>query len=290
MQRFKTRDELLDYLEDKALGIRKKIIELTVLGGAGGSHVGGSLSETDILVALYHHILKYDPKNPSWPERDRFILSKGHGALGLYPVLADVGYFSEELFSTFHLLDSPFGWHPDMKKLLGIEMSTGSLGHGLSVAIGVALSARLEGAEWRTYCLLGDGELDEGTVWEAAMSAAHYKLGNLIAIVDRNGLSLDGPTEEVMALNPLKAKWEAFGWNGIEIDGHNMQQLVDTLESLPPPSSSKPMAIIANTVKGKGVSFMENAAEWHMGGLSAEKAEEVLAELESNRPPRRCSQ
>jgi transketolase len=272
---------LLERLECKAVDIRKKIVELTVI--AGGGHIGGALSMTDVMVALYYHYLRVDPANPGLPDRDRFILSKGHGALGICPVLSDLGYYPEELMANFNGLDSPFGMHPDMHKIPGIEISTGSLGHGLSIAVGCALAARLDSASWRTCCLLGDGELNEGMVWEAAMSAAAFKLGNLVAVVDRNGFSLDGPTEEVMPLEPLARKWEAFGWRVQEIDGHSMAEIVAALAALPPTGSEVPQCIIARTVKGKGVSFMENKAEWHYGGLDEEKAGVVLDELERSR-------
>ena len=272
---------LIERLESKVVEIRKKIIDLTVL--AGGGHIGGSLSMTDLLVALYYHRLIYKPADPRWAERDRFILSKGHGALGLCPILADVGFYPEELMNNFNGLDSPFGMHPDMHKIPGIEMSTGSLGHGLSIAVGCALAARLDNAAWRTYCLLGDGELNEGIVWEAAMSATKFKLGNLVALVDRNGFSLDGPTEEIMPLEPLRDKWSSFGWQVREIDGHDMGEILAALDSLPDPSGPAPQCIIARTVKGKGASFMENAAEWHYGGLDDEKAAEVKAELDRSR-------
>jgi len=269
-------------LENKAVDIRKKIVDLTVV--AGGGHLGGALSMADIVVALYYHVLNVDPKQPRWAERDRFILSKGHGALGLCPVLADVGFYPEELMADFNGLDSPFGMHPDHNKIPGIEMSTGSLGHGLSVAVGAALAARLDRAGWRVFCLLGDGELNEGMVWEAAMSAKQFKLGNLVAIVDRNGLCLDGPTEEVMGLEPLAEKWRAFGWNTVEVDGHDMKALLGAFHALPPADSDRPTCIVARTVKGKGVSFMENDPVWHYGGLDDEKAAAVCAELESHRP------
>ena len=274
--------EIVARLEDKAVDIRQKIIDLTVV--AGGGHLGGALSMTDVVVALYYHVMNYDPGNPSCPERDRFILSKGHGALCLCPVLADVGFYPASLMDDFNGLDSPFGMHPDMNKIPGIEMSTGSLGHGLSVAVGAALAGRLDGAAWRVYCLLGDGELDEGMVWEAAMSASHFGLGNLVAIVDRNGFSLDGPTEEVMALEPLADKWRAFGWHTVEIDGHDMAAILEAFAALPPSDAAAPTCIIARTIKGKGVSFMENKAEWHYGGLDETKAAEIRAELERARP------
>jgi len=280
----KTREELIYFLQNKATDLRKKIIELTVI--AGGGHIGGALSMIDILVVLYYHILRIDPKNPRWEERDRFILSKGHGALAICPVLADLGFFDEALLANFNQLDSPFGMHPDRNKVPGIEMSTGSLGHGLGVSIGVALSGRLDGAKWRVYCLLGDGECHEGSVWEAAMAAAHYKLGNICAIVDRNMFCIDGPTEKIMALEPFQQKWEAFGWNAIEVNGHDFAEMLEVFENLPPVESGKPTVIIAKTVKGKGVSFMEGVGAWHYGGLDSEKERQALEDIEKLRPKR----
>jgi len=274
-------DELVKELEDKAADIRKRIIQIGVACGDG--HFGGALSMTDIAVALYYHVMNYDPGNPGWRERDRFILSKGHGAMCLYTILADRGFFPEADIESFGKLESPFGWHPNMHKNPGIDMSTGSLGHGLSVAVGAALAARLDRAPWRVYCMLGDGELDEGTVWEAAMSAAHFELGNLVAIVDRNGYCGDGSTEEVMALEPLADKWRAFGWETLEMDGHDMRKLLGFFDSLPPPDSDKPVCLVAETVKGKGVSFMEGKFEWHYGGLDDDKGAEALGDIEAAR-------
>lgn len=275
-------EELIRFLEEKTADMRENIVKLTWVAGSG--HIGGGLSMIDIIVALYYHVLKYDPHNPKWPERDRFILSKGHGCIALCPVLADVGYFPVERLDTFNQLDSPFGMHPDFRKIPGVEMSTGSLGHGLSIAVGAALSARIDNASHRIFCLMGDGELNEGLIWEAAMSAAHYKLGNLVGIVDRNGLSLDGFTEDIMSLEPLLQKWEAFGWRAWEVDGHDMRALLDIFEKLPPTSDTKPTIIVAKTVKGKGVSFMENTIDWHYGNLDEELRDQVLAELRSKRP------
>jgi transketolase len=262
--------------------MRANVVKLTHIAGSG--HIGGALSIIDILVALYYHVLKFDPKNPRWPERDRFILSKGHGCIGLCPVLADVGYFPVELLDTFNHLDSCFGMHPDGNKIPGVEISTGSLGHGLSIAVGVALAARLDGANHRVYCLMGDGEVNEGMIWEAAMSAAHYGLGNLVGIVDRNGLSLDGPTEEIMALEPLRQKWEAFGWRARQVDGHSFEEILDAFAQLASPKDRQPTVLIAQTVKGKGVSFMENTIEWHYGNLDEQLRDQVLAELLGKRP------
>jgi transketolase len=283
-QQFDSRADLIRFLENKVIDMKKKTIELTRI--AGGGHVGGALSMMDVVVALHYHIMKLDSKKPRWEERDRFVLSKGHGGIGLCPVLCDLGFFPEEDMANFNQLDSPFGIHPDMHKIPGIEMSTGSLGHGLSVAVGMGLGRRLDNAEWRVFCLLGDGECNEGTVWEAAMAAAHYKLGCLTAIVDRNMMCIDGPTESVMSLEPFADKWRAFGWNTVEIDGHNMSEIVDTFENMPPPTSDKPNAVIAKTVKGKGISFMENEPAWHYGGIDDEKAEICDRDLEAARPER----
>jgi transketolase len=240
----------------------------------------------DLLVVLYYHVLKVDPRNPSWPERDRFILSKGHAALALYPVLADRGFFEEERLAKIEQLGSPLGMHPSLK-VPGVEMSSGSLGHNLGVALGMALAGRLDGAKWRVFCLLGDGECHEGSVWEAAMAASHHKLGHLCAIVDRNMFCIDGPTEQIMALEPFSQRWEAFGWRAIEVDGHDFEQLLELFENLPSVESKVPTVIIAKTVKGKGVSFMEGVEEWHYGGLDSEKEREALADIERLRPKSR---
>ncbi|HOC91108.1 MAG TPA: transketolase [bacterium] len=259
------REDLVNFLKGKSVEVRKEIIKLVVT--AGGGHVGGGLSMTEILLAMYYHVLNIDPKNPKKEDRDRFILSKGHGGVGICPVLADVGYYDHCMMDDFNQYLSPFGMHPDMHKVPGIDMSTGSLGHGLPISVGLALGARLKKASWRTYCLLGDGECNEGTVWEAAMAGAHFKLGNLTAILDRNRLMLDGPVNEIMEIDPIEDKWKAFGWDVRIIDGHDYNQLIDTFESLPPISSQKPVCVICNTTKGKGVSYMENQTKWHYGGL-----------------------
>jgi transketolase len=271
------REELIKFLTKKSVDIRKKIIQLVVT--AGGGHVGGGLSMTEILLTMYYHILNIDPKNPSKPDRDRFILSKGHGGVGICPVLADVGYYPEDMMADFNQYLSPFGMHPDMKKVPGIDMSTGSLGHGLSISVGLAIGSRLDKASWRVFCLLGDGECNEGSVWEAAMAAQHYKLGNLIAIVDRNQHMLDGPTEKIMSLEPLKDKWNAFGFDTKVINGHDYRELLDTFEKLPPETSEKPICIICNTVKGKGVSFMENEPKWHYGGLDDDALKSAISDI-----------
>lgn len=279
---------LLDFLDDKAAQIRHQVIRLASV--AGGGHLGGGLSMVDMIVALYYHAMRINPQDPAWPDRDRFVLSKGHGSIAYCPVLADLGYFPAEWLDTFNRLDSPFGMHPDMHKIPGVEMSTGSLGHGLSVGFGMALSARLDGKAWRVYVLMGDGEINEGMVWEAAQAASHYKLGNLIAVIDRNTLSLDGPTEEIMAIEPIAKRWEAFGWRVRDIDGHDMAAIVDTLDTLPDPADGVPTLIVARTVKGKGVDFMENDPIWHYAGLDREKSLEAIACIDKCRPTRRVCQ
>jgi transketolase len=282
---FKSKEELLNFLDDKALWLRKEIIRLSAI--AGGAHLGGGLSMTDVIVALHYHVLNLKSGDPKWPDRDRFVLSKGHGAVAYCPVLADLQFFPKEWLETFNRLDSPFGMHPDMNKIPGVEMSTGSLGHGLSVGIGMALSARLDGKKWRVFVLMGDGEMNEGMVWEAAQAASHYKLGNITAIIDRNKLSLDGPTEEIMSIEPLQKRWETFGWRVFDIDGHDMETLVDTFDTIPQSSDTKPNLIIARTIKGKGVDFMENDPIWHYSGLDSDKSDEAIKSIEKSRPERR---
>jgi len=275
------RKALLSTLRDKACLCRRETIRLIAIAKSG--HYGSVFSAAEILAVLYYHVLRYDPKNPAWPDRDRFILSKGHAAVGLYPLLADVGFFDPKLLDTYTRLGSPFGDHPDMRKIPGIDFSSGSLGHGLSAGVGMALAARVTGRDYRVYVLLGDGELDEGQVWEAAMSAAHFSLGNLIAVVDRNRVSVDGETAEVMEIEPLPDKWAAFGWRVHEVDGHDLEVLLDCFAGLPDPGFNQPTVIIAHTVAGKGVSFMEGKFEWHLGYLAPEDRGRALAELEETR-------
>ncbi|MGE5396318.1 MAG: transketolase [Chitinophagales bacterium] len=264
-------------LTEKAWQIRRKVIQTVVW--SGGGHAGGALSQVDILVALYYHYMKIDPKNPKWEERDRMILSKGHGGIGFAPLLADRGYFDEELLKGFNHTGSPFGMHLDSLKVPGVDASTGSLGHGMSIAVGLCLGAKLKKANWKTYCILGDGECAEGSNWEAAMAASHFKLNNLIGFVDRNGLSIDGDTEKIMALEPLDAKFKAFGWEVITCDGHDFRQLGDVIEKAQA-STDRPTMIIARTVKGKGVDYMENAAGWHYGGIDSDKTEQALKSID----------
>ena len=272
------RQELLEKLAEKATFCRRETIRL--VGIAKSGHYGSVFSAAEIFAALYYHVLRYDAAKPAWPDRDRFVLSKGHAAVGLYPLLADAGFFDGALLDSYTRLGSPFGDHPDMRKIPGIDFSSGSLGHGLSVGVGMALAARVTGRRYRTYVLLGDGELDEGQVWEAAMSAAHFGLGNLVAIVDRNRVSVDGDTAEVMEVEPLAQKWAAFGWQVHELDGHDLEALLAFFAALPDPASEQPVIVLARTVAGKGVSFMENKFEWHLGYLAPEDQARAVAELE----------
>ena len=270
--------ELITKLEDKAKQFRREILEMTFKAGSG--HPGGSMSAIDIITALYYYKMKIDPKRPHWEDRDRFVLSKGHVCPALYAVLADLGFFSRDALWTLRQPGSILQGHPDMKKTPGVEMSTGSLGQGLSVACGMALAARLDNKDYKVYCMLGDGEIQEGNVWEGAMFAAHEKLENLIAIVDRNMLQIDGNTEKVMSLEPLVAKWKAFGWEVLELkDGNDMKQILHSLDQATE-TKGKPTVIIAKTVKGKGVSFMENKVGYHGSALKPDEMERARKELD----------
>lgn len=254
-------EELIKRLEKIAVSLRREVLTATTRARSG--HIGGSLSATDIVAALYFHHIRHDPKNPKWEDRDRFILSKGHACPVVYAALARAGYFSEEELCGLRKVGCTLQGHPDMNKTPGIEASTGTLGQGLSIGEGIALAARMDGKSYRVYVLLGDGELDEGQVWEAAMSGSHYQIDNLTAIVDSNGHQLSGPTKNVMTLEPLADKWRAFGWHVIEIDGHRMKQILDSLDEAEK-IKGKPTVIIARTLKGKGVSFVEKSfAEGH---------------------------
>jgi transketolase len=269
---------LLGQLRAKARFVRTETVRLISIAKSG--HYGSSFSCAELFAALYYHVLHYDPQDPASPDRDRLILSKGHAAIGLYPILADVGFFPPDWLDTYTRLGSPLGDHPDMRRIPGIDFSSGSLGHGLSVGVGMALNGRLDQRDYRVYVMLGDGEMNEGQVWAAAMSAAHFKLGNLVAIVDRNWVSVDGRTEEVMNPEPLGDKWRAFGWNVAEIDGHDLEAILNAFAALPSPSSERPSVVIAKTVTGKGVSFMEGDFAWHLGYLAPSDEARAMSELE----------
>ena len=263
-------------LKKKAIGIRKDVLKMLTLAGSG--HTGGSLSIVDILIALYHYELRNDPKNPKWPGRDKFLLSKGHACPALYAVLAEKGYFSQADIWTLRKLGRKLQGHPQVG-LPGIEISSGSLGQGLSIANGMALSARLDNLDTRIYCLMGDGETNEGQVWEAAMTASHYKLDNLCAIIDFNKLQIDGFCCEVKDMGAYPDKWKSFGWHVIETDGHDIEKLIasfDTARTV----KTRPTVIIAHTVKGKGVSFVENRPQWHGIAPKREEYERAIKELD----------
>jgi transketolase len=270
--------EEIKKLQAKAKQLRCDMVDVTVW--AGGAHIGGALSMADVLTALYYHYLNVRPDEPGWADRDRFVLSKGHGGVGLAPVLADKGYFDKELLKEFNHFKSPFGMHLDGNKVAGVDASTGSLGHGLSMALGMALGARFQKQTWRTYCILGDGECDEGSVWEAAMAAHHFKVDTLMAFVDRNQMMIDGRTEDIMSLEPLADKWTAFGWEVRQIDGHDYAQIGEAIEGAQT-TKGAPTVIICNTLKGKGVDFMEDQVKWHYGSLDSELAAKAKASIQS---------
>ena len=263
-------------LQDIARELRLTVID--VMAWSGGAHVGGSLSIIDILTILYFKYLDVHPADPQWDERDRFILSKGHAAAGLIPVLAKRGFFPEETLKTFNHFGSPFAMHPDSNKVIGCDASAGSLGHGLSMAVGMALGARQRKMPWKTVCLMGDGECCEGSIWEAAMSAPHFKLGNLIGIVDRNRFMIDGETEDVMPLEPFADKWRAFGWDVVEVDGHDFDQLDEALARAWV-ATDVPVLILAHTIKGKGVDFMENNVVYHYASADSELCARAKASI-----------
>jgi transketolase len=268
------------FLKEMAKILRIEIVKMLTLAGSG--HTGGSLSSADIVTALYFYKMKHDPKNPNWHARDRFVLSKGHAAPVLYAALAMLGYFDKSLLNTLRKINSPLQGHPCCKSLPGIEVSTGSLGQGLSVANGMALGLRLDGLPSRVYCLLGDGEIQEGQVWEAAMSASHYKLDNLCAIIDHNNLQIDGCCSEVMDVSPIDEKFKAFGWNVFNIDGHNMEEIVEALDEAEK-IKGKPTMIVAKTIKGKGVSIFEGKVQYHGIAPTKEEFEIALKELSNGK-------
>lgn len=297
-------EDKIELLKSRAKTIRQHIIRMITQAGSG--HPGGSLSAVEILVSLYFHKLRHDPKNPHWQDRDRFLLSKGHAAPVWYATLAEAGYFPISELNSLRKLGSILQGHPDMKRVPGVESSSGSLGQGLSIANGIALAGKIDknssppepsptparqgsgGAVWRglsragrVYALIGDGECQEGQIWEAAMSAAHYKLDNLCVIQDYNGLQIDGSIEKVMSPLPLAEKWRAFGWNVIEVNGHDIKMLIEAYDKAET-IKGKPTIIIAKTVKGKGVSFMEGKAEWHGKAPNAEQEQKALQELQSS--------
>jgi transketolase len=271
-------EDKLAEIRDRSAMIRRETIRLIEVAGSG--HYTSVYSAAEILATLYSGVMRI-AEDPDWPERDRLILSKGHVAVGVYPLLAERGYISAELLDHYTRLGNPLGDHPDMRQVPGIDFSSGSLGHGLSIAVGMAQAARLRAyPDTRIWVLLGDQELNEGQVWEAAQAASHFQLGNLCAIVDRNQMGLDGFTEDVMGIEPIAGRFSAFGWNVAEVDGHDPGALHALLSTLPAATGDTPLCVIANTVKGKGVSFMELSRTWHLGYLSPADAKATLRELD----------
>lgn len=267
-----------ELLERKAMMVREEVVRLTEIAGTG--HYGSAFSMVELLVALYYRLLNLRPDDPQWPGRDRFLLGKGHSAIALYPVLADLGFFSREVLDTYTRLGSPLGDHPDMKRVSGVDFSSGSIGHNLSVSVGIALGLKYTRSGGRVVCLMGDGEQNEGQVWEAAASARHYKLNNVVGIVDRNGVCSDGSTVDVMNMEPLADKWRAFGWEVLHLpDGHSIPAVVDVLGHALNDDRVSPVVVLADTVPGKGVAFMEGAAQWHLGYLGAADRERALADI-----------
>ncbi|MDD2689458.1 MAG: transketolase [Candidatus Omnitrophica bacterium] len=263
-------------LEEKAKQIRRLIIQM--LAKAGSGHPGGSLSAADLITALFFSVLRHDPAKPDWPDRDRFHMSKGHCCPLWYAVLAESGYFPKEKLFTLRKLGSILQGHPD-RRTPGVNVASGSLGQGLSVSLGMSLAAKIDKKDYRVYCLMGDGEIQEGNIWEAAMACSHYKRDNICAILDYNGFQIDGKICEIMELEPIVAKWQAFGWHTIEINGHDMGQILDAFSEAGA-TKLKPTIIIAHTIKGKGVSFMENVVDFHGRAPTKEEAEKALKELE----------
>ena len=270
------RDADVRELERRADWIRLETIRLVEIARSG--HYSSVFSCAEMLAALYYKTLRLKQSEPKWEDRDRFLLGKGHVAIGLYPVLADLGYFPKDWLDSYTRLGSPLGDHPDMNKVPGIDFSSGSIGHNLSVGVGMALAGRMAKRDYKTWVMLGDGELNEGQIWEAAMSASHYKLSNLIAIVDVNGMGLDGPMDEVMNIEPIADKFASFGWSADEINGHDMSAVTAAFTRAL--SSDKPHVIVARTKKGKGVSFMETSPYWHLGYLGPADKEVAIREIE----------
>ena len=269
------------------LSLEKKVHELRLLTldttrWAGSGHIGGGMSALDVMTVLYHKYMNIDLNNAKWEDRDRFILSKGHVGIAYAPLLCDLGYNDKEMLKTFNLSNSKMGMHLDSNKIVGVDASTGSLGHGLSIAVGTALAARVLGKDYKTYVMLGDGECDEGSNWEAAMSAAHYKVTNMISFVDRNKCMIDGKTEDVMRLEPLADKWESFGFIVKTIDGHNMKEICEAIDFALANETDKPVMIIMDTVKGCGIDFMEGNYKWHYGALDDEHYEQAKQSLEKH--------
>ena len=265
----------VERLEEQAVQLRRDIVEMIHAAKAG--HPGGSLSAVDMITALYFHVMRIDPQNPRWEDRDRFVLSKGHACPALYAALARRGFFDPKHLTTLRQYHSILQGHPDMNKTPGIDISSGSLGNGLAIGVGMAMSGRLHHQDYMTYVMLGDGEVQEGMVWEAAMAAHHHDLGNLVAIVDCNGVQINGWVNEIMTVEPLADKWRAFGWNVVEVNGHNMKDLLTVLHTAK--TMRHPTVILMRTVKGRGVSFMEDDCKWHSNSPSDEELVQAILEI-----------
>ncbi|OXC92275.1 transketolase [Achromobacter sp. KAs 3-5] len=265
-------------LREKARHIRLETIRLIEIAKVG--HYSSVFSCAEIFAALYYDVMRLRHGEPQWPDRDRFLMGKGHAAVGLFPVLADLGFIDRELLDGYTRLGSPLGDHPDMSKVPGVDFSSGSIGHALSNGVGMAVGGRMNGRDFNVFVMLGDGEMQEGQVWEAALFAAHNRLSRLIAIVDRNGYQLDGKVDDVMGVESLKEKWQAFGWEVHEVDGHNLAELTGLLRRLRDDDSrARPACVIARTVKGKGVSYMETEPGWHLGYLAPQDAQSAVEEI-----------
>ena len=277
----KTKTDRITEIKNKARLMRKHSLDMALVAGSNGAHLGPGNSMSEIMATLYFDVMHHDPKNPLDPDRDRFILSKGHGVLGYYTALAEAGYFPVEMLKTFETNNSPLAGHPSIHHELGIDYSTGSLGHGLSIGVGSALGAKKAQKSFITYVYMGDGETNEGLIWEAAMAAAHLGLDNLVAIVDRNLLQSDGLSREIVDLGDMAEKWRAFGWHVEEVDGHDVEALLDVFQERKRPHG-KPYVVIAYTIKGKGISFFENNNKWHHAKLTPEQYEQAMAELGFN--------
>lgn len=267
-----------DITKLKTIARNARVDVIKMLAAAKSGHSGGSLSEMEILVALYAHEMNHDPSDPCKKDRDRFILSKGHGIPGVYAVMANVGYWDRKAPMSLRMVDSPFQGHPDRCRLNGMEASTGSLGQGLSIAIGLALASKLDNDAYRVYCMIGDGESQEGQIWEAALSGGKYKLDNLVCFLDHNKAQIDGFVEDVMPIEPVADKWKAFGWHVISIDGHDFDAIIGALDEAKQ-TKGKPTFIVADTVKGKGVSFMEGLVDWHGKAPSEDEAKKAIEEI-----------
>ena len=266
-------------LRDRASFIRTETIRLIEIAKVG--HYSSVFSAAEIFAALYYDVMRIDPGTPDWPDRDRFLMGKGHAAVGLYPVLADLGYYPATALDDYAHLGSAFGDHPDMTKIRGIDFSSGSIGHALSNGAGMALAGRMAGRDFSVFVMVGDGEMQEGQVWEAALSAAHHRLDRLVAIVDRNGYQLDGAVDDVVGVEPLADKWRAFGWRVVEVDGHDVAAVRDTLlAARDREADGIPTCVIARTSKGKGVSYMETEPGWHLGYLDPEDGRRAIEEIE----------